>query len=211
MLLFCPTCANLLVAQEDECYQFVCSTCPYVHKVTRLVSHFLLTGLRETNFGAETETPKASRLKCRRRWERGAEGGVMWGSCVPSLLGVRSGSGLCLFPENFWIFHLKSRVLVHPERHFCQEMLAGYRNYNTMFCWPSRYSKTEMSQPMWQQTKNTAHLFPAPIQRSVSRWLTLKSLDVALNLAVITWYSFLLTDLQDCAYRRAGLRHSGNN
>ena len=39
MLLFCPTCANLLIAQEGDCYQFVCSTCPYVHKVTRLVSH----------------------------------------------------------------------------------------------------------------------------------------------------------------------------
>ena len=109
MLLFCPTCANLLVAQEDECYQFVCSTCPYVHKVTRLVSHFLLTGLRETNFGAETETPKASRLKCRRRWERGAEGGVMWGSCVPSLLGVGLGVG-CAFSQKIFEFFIWNRV-----------------------------------------------------------------------------------------------------
>ena len=22
---------------------------------------------------------------------------------------------------------------MHPEQHFCQEMLAGYSNYNTMF------------------------------------------------------------------------------
>ena len=47
---------------------------------------------------------------------------------VPSPLGVGSGEGAV-----FLIFNLKRSALVHPERHFCQEMLAGYSDYNTMF------------------------------------------------------------------------------
>jgi len=38
MLLFCPICANLLVAQEGRnCYQFACNTCSYVHNIVRKV------------------------------------------------------------------------------------------------------------------------------------------------------------------------------
>jgi len=69
-----------------------------------------------------------------------------YGSCIHrrrkvcktvwSIKGVRrqrrQGDG-APFIENFWIFDLKCPVLVHPEWHFCQEMLAGYSDYNTMF------------------------------------------------------------------------------
>lgn len=39
MLLFCPTCGNVLVVEEGQrCYRFACNTCPYVHNITRKVS-----------------------------------------------------------------------------------------------------------------------------------------------------------------------------
>jgi len=68
----------------------------------------------------EGSTPKASRgLRCGER-------------VSSSLLGV--GFGVVLPPRKiFEFFYLKGRALVHFERHFCQEMLAGYSDYNTMF------------------------------------------------------------------------------
>ena len=42
MLLFCPTCANVLVIEEGpKCYRFACNTCPYVHDVTQKVIFLL--------------------------------------------------------------------------------------------------------------------------------------------------------------------------
>ncbi|KAG7265882.1 hypothetical protein CRUP_016145 [Coryphaenoides rupestris] len=32
MLLFCPTCGNVLIVEEGQkCLRFACNTCPYVH------------------------------------------------------------------------------------------------------------------------------------------------------------------------------------
>ncbi|XP_078481434.1 polymerase (RNA) III (DNA directed) polypeptide K [Ciona intestinalis] len=39
MLLFCPTCGNLLTVEEgNQCYRFACPTCPYVHNITQKIS-----------------------------------------------------------------------------------------------------------------------------------------------------------------------------
>jgi len=56
--------------------------------------------------GAEIEMPKASR-------------------------GMGYGEGVS--QKIFAFFIWKWRALLHPERHFCQEILAGYSDYNTMF------------------------------------------------------------------------------
>lgn len=38
MLLFCPTCGNVLIVEEGQrCFRFACNTCPYVHNITRKV------------------------------------------------------------------------------------------------------------------------------------------------------------------------------
>lgn len=38
MLLFCPTCGNLLIVEEGpRCYRFACNTCPYVQNIERTV------------------------------------------------------------------------------------------------------------------------------------------------------------------------------
>uniref|UniRef100_A0A3P8SX77 DNA-directed RNA polymerase subunit n=1 Tax=Amphiprion percula TaxID=161767 RepID=A0A3P8SX77_AMPPE len=40
MLLFCPTCGNVLIVEEGQkCMRFACNTCPYVHNITRKVSY----------------------------------------------------------------------------------------------------------------------------------------------------------------------------
>lgn len=40
MLLFCPTCGNVLIVEEGQkCMRFACNTCPYVHNITRKVSN----------------------------------------------------------------------------------------------------------------------------------------------------------------------------
>ena len=64
-------------------------------------------------------TGRVRRRRCRgdAMWKRGVHlptGGGVWGG------------------ENVRIFHLKWHDLMHIERHFCQEMLAGYRDYDTM-------------------------------------------------------------------------------
>lgn len=39
MLLFCPTCGNVLIVEEGQrCFRFACNTCPYVHNITRKVT-----------------------------------------------------------------------------------------------------------------------------------------------------------------------------
>ena len=48
MLLFCPTCANILECEEGlSCYRFACSTCPYVYNITRRISSRTYTKLKE--------------------------------------------------------------------------------------------------------------------------------------------------------------------
>lgn len=38
MLLFCPTCGNLLLVEESaNCLRFSCGTCPYISNITRVV------------------------------------------------------------------------------------------------------------------------------------------------------------------------------
>ena len=38
MLLFCPTCANILECEEGlSCYRFACSTCPFINCLQRLL------------------------------------------------------------------------------------------------------------------------------------------------------------------------------
>ena len=41
MLLFCPTCSNVLTVEEGtgpSCYRFACQTCPYVYNITKKVN-----------------------------------------------------------------------------------------------------------------------------------------------------------------------------
>lgn len=34
MLLFCPTCGNILIIEEGAgCYRFACNTCPFIHNI----------------------------------------------------------------------------------------------------------------------------------------------------------------------------------
>lgn len=43
MLLFCPTCANILVVEEGQnCYRFACNTCPYIQNIDRKVRYVIL-------------------------------------------------------------------------------------------------------------------------------------------------------------------------
>lgn len=38
MLLFCPTCGNLLLVEESaNCLRFSCGTCPYISNITKVV------------------------------------------------------------------------------------------------------------------------------------------------------------------------------
>ncbi|XP_065844239.1 DNA-directed RNA polymerase III subunit RPC10-like [Oscarella lobularis] len=39
MRLYCPLCGNILVVEDgQESFQFACSTCPYVHNMSKLSS-----------------------------------------------------------------------------------------------------------------------------------------------------------------------------
>ncbi|KAJ1098381.1 hypothetical protein NDU88_003492 [Pleurodeles waltl] len=50
MLLFCPTCGNVLIVEEGQkCYRFACNTCPYVHNVTRKVTSRKYPKLKEVD------------------------------------------------------------------------------------------------------------------------------------------------------------------
>ena len=38
MLIFCPTCANILIVEQGErSYRFACNTCPYVYNLRQKV------------------------------------------------------------------------------------------------------------------------------------------------------------------------------
>jgi len=51
MLLFCPTCANILEVEEGRSasYRFSCSTCPYVYNITKRISNRTYTTLKEVD------------------------------------------------------------------------------------------------------------------------------------------------------------------
>ncbi|XP_042654471.1 DNA-directed RNA polymerase III subunit RPC10 [Tyto alba] len=50
MLLFCPACGNVLVAEEGpRCHRFACTTCPYVRNVTRKVTSRKYPRLKEVD------------------------------------------------------------------------------------------------------------------------------------------------------------------
>lgn len=49
MLMFCPTCGNVLIVEEGQrCFRFACNTCPYVHNVTRKVCEVTTTTYKPT-------------------------------------------------------------------------------------------------------------------------------------------------------------------
>ena len=48
MLMFCPTCANILGVEEGpKCLRFSCSTCPYVHNITKKLGNKIYPKLKE--------------------------------------------------------------------------------------------------------------------------------------------------------------------
>uniref|UniRef100_A0A3Q4HQ19 DNA-directed RNA polymerase III subunit RPC10-like n=1 Tax=Neolamprologus brichardi TaxID=32507 RepID=A0A3Q4HQ19_NEOBR len=50
MLLFCPTCGNVLIVEEGQkCMRFACNTCPYVHNITRKVNNRKYPKLKEVD------------------------------------------------------------------------------------------------------------------------------------------------------------------
>jgi len=51
MLLFCPTCANILECEEgpSSSYRFACSTCPYIYNITKRISNRSYTKLKEVD------------------------------------------------------------------------------------------------------------------------------------------------------------------
>lgn len=50
MLMFCPTCGNLLTVEEGlQSYRFVCVTCPYVNNVTSKVGSRIYPRLKEVD------------------------------------------------------------------------------------------------------------------------------------------------------------------
>lgn len=50
MLMFCPTCANVLVVEEgSQCYRFACNTCPYVQNIKRKVTNRQYPKLKEVD------------------------------------------------------------------------------------------------------------------------------------------------------------------
>lgn len=50
MLLFCPTCANILGVEEGpNCLRFSCTTCPYVQNVTKKISNKTFPKLKEVS------------------------------------------------------------------------------------------------------------------------------------------------------------------
>ena len=51
MLLFCPTCANILECEEGlSCYRFACSTCPYVHNIAKRIGSRTYPKLKEVTW-----------------------------------------------------------------------------------------------------------------------------------------------------------------
>ncbi|XP_055310613.1 DNA-directed RNA polymerase III subunit RPC10 [Sitodiplosis mosellana] len=50
MLLFCPTCGNLLLVEESaNCLRFSCGTCPYISNISRVVKSRNYPKLKEVD------------------------------------------------------------------------------------------------------------------------------------------------------------------
>jgi DNA-directed RNA polymerase III subunit RPC11 len=51
MLLFCPTCANILEVEEgpNSCLRFSCSTCPYIYNINKRISNRTYPKLKEVD------------------------------------------------------------------------------------------------------------------------------------------------------------------
>ncbi|GFQ75125.1 DNA-directed RNA polymerase III subunit RPC10 [Trichonephila clavata] len=50
MLMFCPTCGNILVAEEGrDAFRFVCSTCPFNFNIKRRLSSRIYPKLKEVD------------------------------------------------------------------------------------------------------------------------------------------------------------------
>ena len=50
MLMFCPTCANILSVEEGpNCFRFSCSTCPYVQNIKSKISNRTYPKLKEVD------------------------------------------------------------------------------------------------------------------------------------------------------------------
>ncbi|PFX28215.1 DNA-directed RNA polymerase III subunit RPC10 [Stylophora pistillata] len=52
MLLFCPTCSNVLTVEEGtgpSSYRFACQTCPYVYNITKKISSKKYPQLKEVD------------------------------------------------------------------------------------------------------------------------------------------------------------------
>lgn len=49
MLLFCPTCGNVLHVEEYTALRFSCNTCPYIFNIARKVSNRTYPKLKEVD------------------------------------------------------------------------------------------------------------------------------------------------------------------
>uniref|UniRef100_A0A182JQ89 DNA-directed RNA polymerase subunit n=1 Tax=Anopheles christyi TaxID=43041 RepID=A0A182JQ89_9DIPT len=50
MLMFCPTCGNLLLVEEStDSLRFSCNTCPYICKIRRTISSRIYPKLKEVD------------------------------------------------------------------------------------------------------------------------------------------------------------------
>ncbi|XP_047138405.1 DNA-directed RNA polymerase III subunit RPC10 [Hydra vulgaris] len=52
MLLFCPTCANVLVVEEasgSSSFRFACKTCPFIYDIVKKISDKRYTKLKEVD------------------------------------------------------------------------------------------------------------------------------------------------------------------
>lgn len=48
--MFCPTCANILGVEEGpKSLRFACSTCPYVHNITKRIGNRIYPKLKEVD------------------------------------------------------------------------------------------------------------------------------------------------------------------
>ena len=56
MLMFCPTCSNILGVEEGpRCLRFSCSTCPYVHNIAKRIGNRTYPKLKEVRKKEEIE------------------------------------------------------------------------------------------------------------------------------------------------------------
>jgi DNA-directed RNA polymerase III subunit RPC11 len=69
MLMFCPTCANILGVEEGpNCLRFSCSTCPYVQNIKHRISNKVYPKLKDVDDvlggAAAWENVDATDVKC---------------------------------------------------------------------------------------------------------------------------------------------------